>query len=129
MSQFSGRYGRFGRTARVARGATRSLRRLEAAEANITSRIEMTRAIAYLLVISYELGPTQPSLMPPSPIVQATCHERGLTRGGPGNGARHDPFPFPPMPPCAAMSSPLVAIPSSCRPMRRWLMNQMVWSS
>jgi len=56
MSQFSGRYGRFGRTARVARGATRSLRRLEATETNITSRIEITRAIAYLLVISYELG-------------------------------------------------------------------------
>ncbi|WP_025812250.1 FUSC family protein [Komagataeibacter kakiaceti] len=56
MSEFSGRYGRFGRTARVARGATRSLRRLEAREGNITSRIEITRAIAYLLVISYELG-------------------------------------------------------------------------
>ncbi|EFG83773.1 Fusaric acid resistance protein conserved region [Novacetimonas hansenii ATCC 23769] len=52
MAQFSGRYGR---TARVARGATRVLRILEGKETNITSRVEMTRAIAYLLVISYEL--------------------------------------------------------------------------
>mgnify|MGYP003362227674 FL=1 len=52
MAQFSGRYGR---TARVARGATRVLRVLEGKETNITSRVEMTRAIAYLLVISYEL--------------------------------------------------------------------------
>nr|WP_239029589.1 FUSC family protein [Novacetimonas pomaceti] len=52
MAQFSGRYGR---TARVARSATRVLRTLEGKETNITARVEMTRAIAYLLVISYEL--------------------------------------------------------------------------
>ena len=52
MAQFSGRYGR---TARVARSATRVLRVLEGKETNITARVEMTRAIAYLLVISYEL--------------------------------------------------------------------------
>ncbi|MBY4639950.1 FUSC family protein [Gluconacetobacter entanii] len=52
MAQFSGRYGR---TARVARSATRVLRVLEGKETNITARVEITRAIAYLLVISYEL--------------------------------------------------------------------------
>ncbi|MBB2157516.1 FUSC family protein [Gluconacetobacter diazotrophicus] len=52
MAQLTGRYGR---TARSARVATASLRRIEAREANIGARIEMTRAIAYLLVISYEL--------------------------------------------------------------------------
>ncbi|WP_408869804.1 FUSC family protein [Gluconacetobacter tumulisoli] len=52
MAQFTGRYGR---TANAARAATASLRRIEARETNIGARIEMTRAIAYLLVISYEL--------------------------------------------------------------------------
>jgi uncharacterized membrane protein YccC len=52
MAQLTARHGR---TAQAARTATASLRRIEACESNIGARIEMTRAIAYLLVISYEL--------------------------------------------------------------------------
>ncbi|XAE42888.1 FUSC family protein [Nguyenibacter vanlangensis] len=52
MAQFTGRYGR---TARAARAATAGLRRIESRTANLGARVEMTRAIAYLLVISYEL--------------------------------------------------------------------------
>ena len=43
MSRFTGKYGR---TAQCARIATQSLRRIEAMEPNITTRIELTRAIA-----------------------------------------------------------------------------------
>jgi len=52
MTQFTGRYGR---TATMARAATRALRRLELRERDLEVRQEMTRAIAYLLVISREL--------------------------------------------------------------------------
>ncbi|KAA8389271.1 FUSC family protein [Acetobacter tropicalis] len=52
MSRFTGKYGR---TARSARIATQTLRRIEAVEPNITTRIELTRAIAYLIVVSHEL--------------------------------------------------------------------------
>ncbi|NHN83508.1 FUSC family protein [Acetobacter musti] len=52
MSQFTGQYGRASSTARR---ATALLRRIEAREANISTRIELTRAIAYLIVISHEL--------------------------------------------------------------------------
>ncbi|MFT9215247.1 MAG: FUSC family protein, partial [Acetobacter malorum] len=52
MSRFTGKYGR---TAQSARLATSTLRRIEAMEPNITTRIELTRAIAYLIVVSHEL--------------------------------------------------------------------------
>lgn len=52
MSRFTGKYGR---TAQSARIATKTLRRIEAMEANISTRIELTRAIAYLIVVSHEL--------------------------------------------------------------------------
>ncbi|OAG76479.1 fusaric acid resistance protein FusB [Acetobacter malorum] len=52
MSRFTGKYGR---TAQSARLATNTLRRIEAMEPNITTRIELTRAIAYLIVVSHEL--------------------------------------------------------------------------
>ena len=52
MSQFTGKYGH---TAHAARVATTALRRMEAAEPNISTRIELTRAIAYLIVVSHEL--------------------------------------------------------------------------
>ncbi|MBS4074476.1 FUSC family protein [Ameyamaea chiangmaiensis] len=52
MTQFTGRYGR---TAAMAHAATRILRQLEIRESDIEKRLEMTRAIAYLLVISNEL--------------------------------------------------------------------------
>ncbi|GAN62857.1 FUSC family protein [Acetobacter indonesiensis] len=52
MSRFTGKYGR---TARSASLATQTLRRIEAVEPNITIRIELTRAIAYLIVVSHEL--------------------------------------------------------------------------
>ncbi|MFT9399179.1 FUSC family protein [Acetobacter sp.] len=52
MSRFTGKYGRTSRSARI---ATQTLRRIEAMEPNITTRIEMTRAIAYLIVVSHEL--------------------------------------------------------------------------
>jgi hypothetical protein len=52
MSHFTGKYGH---TAHAARVATTALRRMEAAEPNISTRIELTRAIAYLIVVSHEL--------------------------------------------------------------------------
>ncbi|MFT8597660.1 FUSC family protein [Acetobacter orientalis] len=52
MSRFTGKYGRTSRSARI---ATQTLRRIEAIEPNITTRIELTRAIAYLIVVSHEL--------------------------------------------------------------------------
>lgn len=52
MSQFTGRYGRTARTARI---AMKTLRTMEASEFNITTRIELTRAITYLMLISSEL--------------------------------------------------------------------------
>nr|WP_242008488.1 FUSC family protein [Acetobacter ghanensis] len=52
MSHFTGKYGH---TAHAARVATSALRRMEAAEPNISTRIELTRAIAYLIVVSHEL--------------------------------------------------------------------------
>ncbi|MBO6036636.1 MAG: FUSC family protein [Acetobacter sp.] len=52
MSHFTGRYGR---TARTAHMAIRTLRNMEANEFNMTKRIELTRAITYLTVISSEL--------------------------------------------------------------------------
>ncbi|WP_051292002.1 FUSC family protein [Acetobacter nitrogenifigens] len=52
MSQFTGRYGR---AAATARRATAMLRRLEARETNVSTRIELTRAMAYLIVVSHEL--------------------------------------------------------------------------
>ncbi|GAA4489900.1 FUSC family protein [Gluconacetobacter tumulicola] len=52
MAQLTGKHGR---TARAARTAVASLRAIEAHEPNIGARIELTRAIAYLLVISNEL--------------------------------------------------------------------------
>ncbi|WP_208858907.1 FUSC family protein [Acetobacter ascendens] len=52
MSHFTGKYGH---TAHAARVATSALRRMEAMEPNISTRIELTRAIAYLIVVSHEL--------------------------------------------------------------------------
>ena len=52
MSHFTGRYGR---TARTAHMAIKTLRNMEANEFNMTKRIELTRAITYLTVISSEL--------------------------------------------------------------------------
>ncbi|QEO16498.1 FUSC family protein [Acetobacter vaccinii] len=52
MSHFTGRYGH---TAHAARVATSILRRQEASEPNIATRIELTRAITYLIVVSHEL--------------------------------------------------------------------------
>lgn len=52
MSHFTGKYGH---TAHAARVATTALRRMEASEPNISTRIELTRAIAYLIVVSHEL--------------------------------------------------------------------------
>ncbi|AQS83529.1 MAG: FUSC family protein [Acetobacter aceti] len=52
MSQFTGKYNRASNTARR---ATAILRQIEAREENITTRIELTRAIAYLIVVSHEL--------------------------------------------------------------------------
>ncbi|MCH4092688.1 FUSC family protein [Acetobacter sp.] len=52
MSQFTGKYDRASTTARR---ATAILRQIEAREENITIRIELTRAIAYLIVVSHEL--------------------------------------------------------------------------
>ncbi|MBO1323852.1 FUSC family protein [Acetobacter sp. TBRC 12305] len=52
MSNFTGKYGH---TAHAARVATAALRRMERVEPNITTRIELTRAIAYLIVVSHEL--------------------------------------------------------------------------
>ncbi len=52
MSHFTGKYGH---TAHAARVATTALRRMEAVEPNISTRIELTRAIAYLIVVSHEL--------------------------------------------------------------------------
>ena len=52
MERFTGKYDR---TAQTAQRATNILRRLEATEPNITTRIELTRAIAYLIVVSHEL--------------------------------------------------------------------------
>lgn len=52
MSQFTGKYNRASTTARR---ATAILRQIEGREENITTRIELTRAIAYLIVVSHEL--------------------------------------------------------------------------
>lgn len=52
MSRFTGQYGR---TSTTARRTTALLRRIEAREENISVRLELTRAIAYLLVVSHEL--------------------------------------------------------------------------
>nr|WP_194299796.1 FUSC family protein [Acetobacter conturbans] len=52
MSQFTGKYDRASTTARR---ATAILRQIEAREENISTRIELTRAIAYLIVVSHEL--------------------------------------------------------------------------
>ena len=56
MSQFTGKYQR---TATAARRATTILRQIEAREENITARLELTRAIAYLIVVSHELEVNQ----------------------------------------------------------------------
>ncbi|WP_373320764.1 FUSC family protein [Acetobacter estunensis] len=52
MSRFTGQYDR---ASGVARRATAILRQIEAREENISTRIELTRAIAYLIVVSHEL--------------------------------------------------------------------------
>ncbi|MDG6094480.1 FUSC family protein [Acetobacter sp. AN02] len=52
LARFTGHHEQ---TARSARIATQALRRHEAKEANLTTRIELTRAIAYLIVVSNEL--------------------------------------------------------------------------
>ncbi|MCI2007324.1 MAG: FUSC family protein [Acetobacter peroxydans] len=52
MTNFTGLYGH---TARAAREATITLRTMETTEPNIAKRIELTRAIAYLIVVSHEL--------------------------------------------------------------------------
>ncbi|MCT6879544.1 MAG: FUSC family protein [Commensalibacter sp.] len=53
IGQFTGK--RHGRTARIARAAIVSLRRAEREETNLTKRLEITRAIAGLTTIAYEL--------------------------------------------------------------------------
>lgn len=52
MSQFTGKYNQ---TSTTARRATAILRQIEAREENISARIELTRSIAYLIVVSHEL--------------------------------------------------------------------------